>query len=120
MQRWALLLSAYSYNIRFCPTKAHGNANSLSCLPLEDPSTLGNYEDAAVFNISQVDALPVHTLQVMTATRTDPLLSKVLRYTRTGWPQEAPQELRPFWLKKDEIVVEGDCVMWGTWVIVPS
>ena len=120
MQRWALLLSGYSYNIRFRPTHAHGNADGLSRLPLQDASTRGNYEDAAVFNISQVDALPVHTSQVMTATRTDPLLSKVLRYTRMGWPQETPEELRPYWLKKEEIAVEGDCIMWGTRVIVPS
>ena len=34
MQRWALLLSAYSYTIRFRPTQAHGNADSFSCLPM--------------------------------------------------------------------------------------
>ena len=120
MQRWALLLSGYRYNIRFRPNQAHGNADGLSRLPLEDTSTCGNCEDATVFNISQVDALPVHASQVMTATRTDPLLSKVLRYARTGWPLKTPEELRPYWLKKEEIAVEVDCVMWGTRVIVPS
>lgn len=120
MQRWALLLSGYSYNIRFRPTQAHGNADGLSRLPLEDASTLGNYEDAAVFNISQVDALPVHASQVMTATRSDPLLSKVLRYTRTGWPEQVPEELRSLWRKREELSVEGDCVLWGVRVIVPK
>ena len=33
MQRWALLLSAYSYDISFRPTAAHSNADGLSRLP---------------------------------------------------------------------------------------
>ena len=34
MQRWALLLSAYNYDIHFPPTQAHGNADGLSRLPV--------------------------------------------------------------------------------------
>ena len=78
MQRWALLLSGYSYNILFRPTQAHGNADGLSRLPLEGATTLGNYDDTTVFNIARVDALPVQASQVMSAAHTDPLLSKVL------------------------------------------
>ena len=36
MQRWALLLSGYSYEIHFHPTTAHGNADGLSQLPVSD------------------------------------------------------------------------------------
>ena len=114
-KRWALLLSGYSHDIHF----HHGNADGLSCLPLQDDSTLGNYEDMTVFNIAQVDTLPVHASQVMTATHTDPLLIKVMRYARTGWPAKVPDELHPLWRKREEIAVEGDCVLWGTRVIVP-
>ena len=58
MQRWALLLSAYTYDIRFHPTQAHGNADGLSHLPVrEDQSCTPDI--AMVFNIAQLDALPV-------------------------------------------------------------
>ena len=36
LQRWAILLSAYTYNIQFRPTDQHGNADGLSRLPLKD------------------------------------------------------------------------------------
>ena len=39
MQRWALLLLAYTYDISYCPTKSHANADALSRLPLEDSQT---------------------------------------------------------------------------------
>ena len=108
------MLSGYSYDIHFRLTDAHGNADGLSRLPLDTVSSVGNYEDATVFNMAQVDSLPVQASQVMAATRLDPLLTKVLRYARTGWPEQVPEELCPFWRKREEIVVEGDCLLRGT------
>ena len=35
LQRWAWILLAYQYEIKFRPTGDHGNADSLSCLPLD-------------------------------------------------------------------------------------
>lgn len=43
------------------------------------------------------DALPVQASTVMMATRDDPLLSRVLRYVRRGWPDEVQEVLRPHW-----------------------
>ena len=36
LQRWALLLAAYNYDIEFRSTKEHGNVDALSRLPLQD------------------------------------------------------------------------------------
>ena len=60
MQRWALLLSAYPYNICFRPTTAHGNADGLSRLSVVTSSHLGNPTEPSLFNITQIDALPTH------------------------------------------------------------
>ena len=87
MQRWALLLSAYNYNIRFRPTQAHGNVNGLSRLPVREDQSC-TPDNAMVFNIAQLDALPVCSSELMAATRTDPQLSKVLQYVRKGWPED--------------------------------
>ena len=73
-----------------------------------------------VFNIGQIQALPVTASHLQKATRCDPVVSRVLHYTRDGWPNTVPDELRPFWTRRTELTAEGDCLMWGTRVIIPS
>ena len=118
MQRWALLLSAYNHDIRFRPTQAHGNANGLSRLPVREDQSC-TPDNAMVFNIAQLDALPVCSSELMAATRTDPQLSKVLQYVRKGWPEKISDTLRPFW-RRSELTLEGDSVLWGVHVVVPA
>ena len=57
LQRWALILAAYSYDIKFKSTENHANADGLSRLPLPR-QTIGS-EEASVINIKQMEALPV-------------------------------------------------------------
>ena len=54
LQRWALLLSTHSYTIQFRPTKAHGNADGLSRLPVKKGSTNADYSEPDLFNIRQI------------------------------------------------------------------
>ena len=119
LQRWAILLSGYQYEIVFKATHDHANADGLSRLPLPD-TTLGSSSVPSIFNVSQLQSLPVTSAQVETATRRDPVLSKVLLYTKQGWPQETEEVVKPYLSRKEEITVEGDCLMWGIRVIIPK
>ncbi len=66
LQRWAWILSAYKYDMQFCPTNYHGSTDGLSHLPLSRAPTENNYSEPEVFNISQMEALPatVHQFYV--------------------------------------------------------
>ena len=48
------------------------------------------------------------------------MLSKVLRFTKSGWPLNVSETLKLYWGKRHELTVEGNCVMWGIRVIVPK
>ena len=120
LQRWAWILSAYTYEIEFRPTGDHGNADGLSRLPLrisppDDPNA-----DPKVFNISQMEALPVTVRQLRAATSSDRVLSKVYRYTKGNWPQQVPADLRPFFNRRNELTVEEGCLLWGFRVVIPQ
>ena len=116
LQRWALLLSAYDYAIEFKPTQQHGNADGLSRLPLGDrqpPST------CVAFMVGQIQALPVTSECLETATRQDPVFSRVHQYTRSGWPSSTPDELKPYRDRQEELTTQGDALLWGNRVIIP-
>ena len=80
LQRWSLILSAYSYNIEYRSTEAHANADSLSRLALKSQEAPITSDEPAIFNVSQLESLPVTSQQLRAATRTDPVLSKVICY----------------------------------------
>ena len=73
-----------------------------------------------VFNIAQVDSLPVTAAQLEQATRQDPVLSKVFHFTKTGWPDHVSENLKSYWNRRHELTTEGNCVMWGLRVILPK
>ena len=119
LQRWALL-SAYDYEIQFKPTKSHSNADGLSRLPLPILDSETTSSSVSVFNIAQIQSLPVTFQQVQATTRRDPILTKVSAYVTTGWPEKVPENLKPYQTRQHEIGIESGVLMWGIRVIIPQ
>ena len=94
LQRWALLLSAYEYEIKYKPTDNHKNADGLSRLPLRTEEAVP--DKVSIFNVTQVQALPVTFRSIQKATRRDKILSKVLEYVQQGWPEQVTVETEPY------------------------
>ena len=120
LQRWAILLSAYDYTIHYKSTTDHGNADGLSRLPLPITTPTMDTQGAIMFNIGQVQALPVTFQHIQKATRRDVILSKVFRYVIEGWPNHVPDELKPYKNRETELSTENGCLMWGIRVIIPQ
>ena len=120
LQRWAILLSAYTYDIEYRPTKLHGNADALSRLPLPTNETEKGVCYDSIFNLSQLEAVPITNHQLVVATEKDPVLSKIMRYTKYGWPSTVHHQLKPYFNRKTELTIEGKCLMWGIRVVIPQ
>ncbi len=119
MQRWALILKAYDYEIEYRRSSDHANADALSRLPCEQTST-GGTEEEMVFQISFLDELPISAKDIATETRKNPVLSKVLDLTLSGWPSYVTDEsLKPFLVRRDQLSTDQGCVLWGSRVIIP-
>ena len=54
-------------------------------------------------------------------TRQDPSLSYVLQCVKTTWLTLLSNnvELKPFYVRRSELSVQDDCILWGSRVIVP-
>ena len=120
LQRWAILLAAYHYDIEFRPTGAHANADGLSRLPLNMVTAEGYSSDHGCFQLSQLDRLPVTALQLKAATTTCPELSPMIRWVEGGWPQKVEPRFSCYWNHREELTVEAGCLLWGMRAVIPE
>lgn len=119
MQRWALVLSAYSYDIKYKGGAQHMNADGLSRLPMK--MNADEDKEESIFHYSHVDELPLTSQEIAAATANDPLLSQVLQYTQRGWPSSVDNDdLKPYFHRRHELSVEQDVLIWGLRVIIPA
>ena len=96
LQRWAILLATYQYDIEFRSTKQHSNADAFSRLPLRTHEEIERVSATSVFNLTQIAFLPVDTDKLRRATNSDPVLSKVVMYTQRGWPTSLDAKLKSY------------------------
>ena len=111
LQRWAIKLSAYTYEIEFRRTHEHSNVDCLSRLPVQCISAVGHTPEPAVFNVRQIERLSVTATQLAQATRTDSTLSAVYECVTKGWPSHVGPDLKVFSAKEAELTVESGCIL---------
>ncbi|GAA6075365.1 uncharacterized protein K02A2.6-like, partial [Tachysurus ichikawai] len=65
-----------------------------------------------VFQVSHIDELPICAKYISTETRRNPLLSKLLDLTLSGWPNYVTDEhLKPFLVRKDQLSTDQGCII---------
>ena len=93
--------------------------SALSCRPL--PSTAGG--ESTVFKGEErlVDCLPVTHKEISQVTRVYPVLSRVLEFVRSGWPQHIEDLLlKPFFHRRYELSIEQDCLVWEIRMVIST
>ena len=124
IQRWALALAGYDFEVKHRPGERNCVADALSRLPL--PVTKLNADivkwtdEAKVVNKETLANLPVSAKEVAQATRSDIVLARVLEFCRSGWPGEVGPEWQPYFSRRLEMSTEEDCLLWGCRVVVPE
>lgn len=118
LQRWAVILSMYDYEIRHKKGSEMGNADGLSRLPLKEETKIQS------FRISYFDSnnSPLNFEEIERGIEKDELLEKLKRYLMVGWPksEEVNPALKPYFVKRNPLAVENGCVFYGSRVIVPE
>ena len=117
LQRWALFLSSYDYEIEFRNTKAHANVDSLPLPAQENGECMS---EVSVFNVARINTVSVSVTELCKATRSDPVLSKVYQCLQRGWPTQINSMLKPYWTRRTELFIEEGCIMWDARVVIPK
>ena len=121
LQRYAIFLQGHDYEIEYKSSKAIANADGLSRLPCPQTEEIEESDPVEIYNLSQIDSLPVSANDIKRETRRDTITSKVLDLVLNSWTQKPQDEqLKPYYMRRNEISVQHGCLMWGIRVIIPT
>ena len=120
IQRWALTLSMYHYTVRYKTGSTLSNADALSRLPRPTTCSVDYLPGDLIHLLDHVSGTTVDATSVKNWTSRDPVLSKVLKFVMTGWPEtEVSAELKLYQTRWQELSTLNGCVLWGSRLIVP-
>ncbi|XP_054742683.1 uncharacterized protein K02A2.6-like [Anastrepha obliqua] len=110
IQRWAITLMGYQFQIKYRKTTNHANADALSRLPSGPDEDFDNGE------INQVVAIqtPIDIEVIRKSTNSDKILQRVKKYIQKGWPHKLSpndQDLRPYFNRKLSLITQNDLIL---------
>ena len=120
IQRWALTLSAYNYNIEYRPGKQLANADLLSRLPLSDTIADPPLPGETILLTEALNTSPITAANIKTWTNRDPVLSRVKQMILQGWQRDIDAAFQPYSQRSKELTVQSDCILWGSRVVIPE
>lgn len=122
LQRWAIFLSGFDYVIEWIKSDQNGNCDALSRLPIEDDTDVfGENTSQLNFISDEVKILDYKT--IVAEIKQDAVLSRIVKFCIFGWPTDSKNmsdEEKKFFIKRNELSVEDDCLLWGYRVVIPN
>ena len=119
IQRWAIILSAYNYELIFKSGSQHGNADSMSRLPFQSDDC----EESPVLEyyvlMTELCYSPTTSKDVTRYSARDPITAKVMNYINNGWPTEIEEQCKPCLRRRNELCISLSCLQWGNRVVIP-
>ena len=95
----------------------HDNADTLSRFLLRGEEVPDN--DTSVLHQLHCEELYITAKAIANSIKKNPLLSKVSRYVKSGWPSTVEEQVRSYDLHNDELTVEQGCLLRGMQITVP-
>ena len=121
MLRWSLLLGAYDYTLVHRPGAKISHADALSRSPAREIAETLETKFLDVFLLGLEDRSPVTAEEIASATRSDPILSRVLDWSLRGWPNTGEDSsFAQYYTRSSTITVYRGCLLWGNRVIIPE
>ncbi|XP_062703968.1 uncharacterized protein K02A2.6-like [Aedes albopictus] len=132
LQRWALTLLCYDFEIEYVSTTQFGYADVLSRLidnyvkPEEDfiIASIQLEDDIEIPLQEAISSLPVTFKSVRDATLKCPVLQQVTNFIKNGWPSKLDNitstAVQPFFAHRDALSVVKDCIMMSNRLVIPE
>uniref|UniRef100_A0A131XQ90 RNA-directed DNA polymerase n=1 Tax=Ixodes ricinus TaxID=34613 RepID=A0A131XQ90_IXORI len=119
MLRWILLLAAYDYSIEHRPGPRNGNADALSRLPKPGHGD-ESQPPGDVLLLEAIEFPPLRATDIADLTKKDAVLSRVKNWILSGWPSTKVDTYAAYEVRKAELSLHRDCILWGSRVVIPE
>ena len=120
LQRWALILRAYSYRIAYKSGDTIPHADGLSRLPLPNAPNEVPLPGETILLMESLKSSPVSAEEIKLLTSRDPILAQVHHMLLHGWREMEGEGFVPFQRRREELSVHDGCVLCGSRVVVPT
>lgn len=131
LQRWAVILMCYDFQIKFIGTDDFGHADILSRLIADQPPSnedvvIGQVITCEEKEIMNRDFLKFATFSIddiRQETAADDELQQVMRFTVQGWPLQqdiSSRDVKLFYRLKDELSIAHDVLLFRDRTVVPA
>ena len=116
LQRWAITLAAYNYDIEYKQTNKIGHADALSRLPLPEKEVATNEINTLTWDINET---PITLKDVLKYTNEDKNLSKLKELLIAGKkiPENSPLQI--YKSTYDMMTLERGCILLQSKVLIP-
>ena len=122
LQRILIRTFPYNFNIRYIPGLTNQIADCLSRLGVQkDSISLPKLQVNQI--TSQLKARDDSLHRIRLATQADDNLTILKHIIQHGWPRtvkEVPQEIQKYWTFREELTIEDDLILKGTWIVIPE
>ena len=123
IKRWTLIISTYEYQFGYLPGNKIPYADAMSRLPVQ--STIHDNVEIPIpaeiiFMLKEISG-SVGLKEAQKATKNNQELQRIRKFIEEGWPENepVPVQLKSYFIRKSELTIEQDLLMWGTRVVVP-
>lgn len=131
MQRWAIILLGYDFDIQYVKTTSFGQADALSRLIMErknyqnnEEKVLGYIEEEILTILATVaEHMPVSLADIQYESRYDPQIQKIQEFIRRNkWPTQISTDdpLKHFHNKRETLTECSDIILSGNRIVIPS
>lgn len=131
LQRWALNLLSYDFEISYTSTDKFGNADVLSRLISNSGKCNDDYVIASIQleeDLDQelgeiIEKLPVSRSTIKRFTNSDKILKQVRIFLQKGWPNKEviqDKELLQYFYRRESLSMSQGCLMFSERIIIPE
>lgn len=132
LQRYALVLLAYEFDIKYINTKSFGYADMMSRLIASNTkaeedmviaSILQGEADVKCFAIDTAQTLPIKFKDICGAQQKCSHLKKVAEYISQGWPESkktiTDPEVAKYFDQRHSLILIEECIFFGDRAVIP-